>query len=265
MRLASLILIILTSIVHAVAFDCIEVLPIQSESIPAKGYSVEVSQDNTFWTQINLGVFENSGIVKKILTGRQSCKYLKININSGYTTNTAAIAELNLSLNGVLLNRSGWIVTCDSQATESSTTGGPQKMIDGAYSTSWHSSWPLPKPFPYWVKVDLGTDVDLGLVKIVWDVNLTAETFNVYVNDSFISNVATNLVELSVVKHESSIVSIESVNSIGIKSPKSSLKIVPLIIYESADLLKKTEIATVFTVYGAKKFFMAAYPSNSIK
>lgn len=137
-------------------------------------------------------------------------------------------------------------------------------MIDGISSTSWHSSWPTPKPFPYWIKVDLG-DVDLGLVKIGWDVNLTAETFNVYINDSFVSNVTTNLAELSVVKHESSIVSIESVNSIGIKSLKSSLKIVPLIIYESTDLLKKREIATVFTVYGAKKFFMAAYPKEAIE
>ena len=92
-------------------------------------------------------------------------RYVKLVADSSINNDVwTTIAEFNLyHTNGNLLNRSGWVVTADSQEVTSENAAAI-RVIDGVNSTYWHSKWsgsPVP-PHPHELIVDLGSPQPVG-------------------------------------------------------------------------------------------------------
>ena len=68
----------------------------------------------------------------------------------------ASMAELNVvDENGNTLNRTGWVVTADSQEMQGEN-GVASNVIDGNPATFWHTQWQAASPpYPHWLVIDL--------------------------------------------------------------------------------------------------------------
>ncbi|GCE25156.1 hypothetical protein KDA_06400 [Dictyobacter alpinus] len=103
-----------------------------------QGYEVDVSNDQTNWTQVFGG--GGSGTSPSLGTfPAQTARYVKIQLTGGSISNQSwSVGELNLytSANDVALNRSGWTVSANGTAGGTS----PQLAIDGNATTGWTSA-----------------------------------------------------------------------------------------------------------------------------
>jgi endo-1,3(4)-beta-glucanase len=72
----------------------------------------------------------------------------------------ASVSEFNLlDANGVVMPRTGWIVSADSQAGSNPATNA----IDGNPASIWHTPWsPTSLPMPHSLQVDLGSAKAVG-------------------------------------------------------------------------------------------------------
>jgi hypothetical protein len=92
-------------------------------------------------------------------------RYVKLVSDSSVNGDVwTTMAEFNVyHTNGTLLNRSGWIVTADSEEV-SAETAPATRAIDGSNSTFWHTKWsgsPVPS-HPHELIVDLGSPQPIG-------------------------------------------------------------------------------------------------------
>ncbi|HEX5221035.1 MAG TPA: Ig-like domain-containing protein [Verrucomicrobiae bacterium] len=92
-------------------------------------------------------------------------RYVKLVSDSSVNGDVwTTIAEFNVyHTNGTLLDRSGWVVTADSEEV-SAETAPATRAIDGSTSTFWHTKWsgsPVPA-HPHELIVDLGSPQPIG-------------------------------------------------------------------------------------------------------
>ncbi|MBS1809999.1 MAG: discoidin domain-containing protein [Acidobacteria bacterium] len=98
------------------------------------------------------------------VTQRGAIRYVKLEALSEVNGNPwSSAAEVNvLDANGVLLNRTGWTITTDSEETQGEN-GRAINAIDGDVNTIWHTQWQAASPaHPHWLVIDMKATYTVG-------------------------------------------------------------------------------------------------------
>lgn len=161
--LLPLIPLLLTSTAYAVVYDGFTILPRQdNHDYPwtTKDWRLEKSNNGIDWTSVSTGIFDGSLIEKKVAFGKQYSRLVRfVSLSGNAAGDYTAMAEFNLTYQGVALDRSKWKASANSFGVapdgKSYDPGNgksydPGKAIDGVADTCWHTNWiDAIIPFPH--------------------------------------------------------------------------------------------------------------------
>ncbi|MCW1921779.1 discoidin domain-containing protein [Luteolibacter arcticus] len=105
------------------------------------------SNDGVTWTPVSTGTLASTYSTQEVETlieeeetgGYRYVKFDALTPHEGYLW--SVVSEFNvLNANGLPLNRTGWVVTADSEETVGEN-GRASRAFDGSSSTFWHTRW----------------------------------------------------------------------------------------------------------------------------
>jgi galactose oxidase len=121
-------------------------------------YKVEVSTNNTTWTTVATGTFDDDTFLKPVLFGAVMARYVRLTAltEAGNRGPWTTAAEINLLAGDhPTLTRAGWTVAVDSAETTSENTPATN-TLDGNPATMWHTKYSgTAAPLPHTLTIDM--------------------------------------------------------------------------------------------------------------
>jgi hypothetical protein len=113
------------------------------------------------WESSNAAVVsvDQSGKIKALANG-YAIVAAKSKDGSNITGSQLVVVNLQL----IDYGRAGWTVTCSDE--KASDGGGKDMILDGNFTTYWHSQWSPDIALPHWLRIDMQTARDVASIKI---------------------------------------------------------------------------------------------------
>jgi hypothetical protein len=138
-----------------------------------RGYTVQVSTDNSTWTQVASGA--GSTAITSVTFASTAARYIRINQTGTASSNFWSIDELNIcgTTSGICgsptqYSRAGWAT--NPGTTASDNVSSLAAALDGSASTRWDSNRLQVASPPEWVQIDMGVSQPVSQV-ILQDFN----------------------------------------------------------------------------------------------
>jgi galactose oxidase len=128
-------------------------------------HKIELSADNSAWTQVAIGAYVNDATTKKTSFLSRPARYVKITALTeaqGANNPWTSAAEINVFADFKYTSRTGWVVSADSEETAAAGNQASNGN-DGQAGTIWHTQYtPTVANLPHWFRIDQGAQVTVA-------------------------------------------------------------------------------------------------------